>query len=433
MLTNPHLYKRFYIEAKKAEIESLQHLSDNCSLVNTLKESIHQIQKERGMSNIFLGSHGTRYTEELSQQIIKVDNSISDLEALLGELYLKTNNQHFNMPLLSKISIALQDISNIGLFRNKIQNLTINMVTATSGYSKLVENLMAVIFEAADVASDPEITRRLVALFNLMQGKEYAGQERAWGAIGFVEGHFDEELNQKIDNLKHAQEVCFSTFAEFDSLGSSSAWKKFETGQYSLELMRLRKMITLLSKHEKISNELSEIWYECATKRIDEIQAFEHRLTERLITTTKRKIEQVSVAFKDQKSTLENMNFGVDSSTLAQSLFLDPSLTGIDKASQTTNSSQSSQDSLTLSPQASQRSFYELLKEQSQHIKQMSHELQEAKTALHEQKKVDRAKLLIMQASGLSEEKAYKQLRSQAMNSGLKLVELAHQLIENTK
>ncbi len=433
MLTNPHLYKRFYIEAKKAEIESLQHLADNCSLVNALKESIHQMQKERGMSNIYLGSNGIRYSEELSQQITRVDNSVIELEDLLAELYLKANNQHFNMPLLSKISIALQGITNLGRFRTEIQNLNINMVSATSGYSKLVGSLMAVIFEAADVASDPEITRRLVALFNLMQGKEYAGQERAWGAIGFVEGHFDEELIQKIDNLQHAQEVCFSTFAEFDALGSSSAWKKFESGQCSLDLIRLRKMITQLSHHEKISNELSEIWYECATKRIDEIQAFEHRLTERLITATERKIEQVSTAFKNQQSMLENMKFDIDSSTQTKSLFLDPSLTGLDIASQTANPSQSSQDSLAVSPQASQRSFYELLKEQSQHIKQMSHELQEAKTALHEQKKIDRAKLLLMQAGGLSEAKAYKQLRSQAMNSGLKLVDLAHQLIENTK
>lgn len=35
--------------------------------------------------------------------------------------------------------------------------------------------------EAADVAADPAVSRLLVALFNLMQGKEFAGQERADG------------------------------------------------------------------------------------------------------------------------------------------------------------------------------------------------------------------------------------------------------------
>ena len=75
--------------------------------------------------------------------------------------------------------------------------------------------LLTVIFEAADIASDPTITRTLVALFNFMQGKEYAGQERAWGAIGFAETHFDKRLCEKLCTLQQAQLHHFSVFQEF--------------------------------------------------------------------------------------------------------------------------------------------------------------------------------------------------------------------------
>ena len=46
---------------------------------------------------------------------------------------------------------------------------------ATAGYVKLIAGLLAVVFEAADSAADPDVSRLLVTLFNFMQGKELTG------------------------------------------------------------------------------------------------------------------------------------------------------------------------------------------------------------------------------------------------------------------
>ena len=57
-------------------------------------------------------------------------------------------------------------------------------------------------------------------------------------------------------------------------------------------------------------------------------------------------------------------------------------------------------------------------------------ELDSARGELQERKVVDRAKGLLMQRQGLSEPEAYAKLRKAAMNKGVKLVEIAQQMID---
>ncbi|MCR9086686.1 MAG: ANTAR domain-containing protein [Rhodobacteraceae bacterium] len=62
-------------------------------------------------------------------------------------------------------------------------------------------------------------------------------------------------------------------------------------------------------------------------------------------------------------------------------------------------------------------------------VSQMRSELEAVRTALAERKTIDRAKGLLMQARGLSEDEAYALLRKTAMDQGRKLVEVAQALV----
>jgi len=57
-------------------------------------------------------------------------------------------------------------------------------------------------------------------------------------------------------------------------------------------------------------------------------------------------------------------------------------------------------------------------------------ELDSARDELQERKLIERAKGLLMQRQGLSEHEAYARLRKAAMNKGMKLGEMAQQMIE---
>mgnify|MGYP006267137959 CR=1 FL=1 len=67
---------------------------------------------------------------------------------------------------------------------------------------------------------------------------------------------------------------------------------------------------------------------------------------------------------------------------------------------------------------------------QFKHQEALLNELDEAKAELAQRKFIDQAKLILMQRQRLSEAQAFARLRSMAMNKGLKLAEVAKQVIE---
>ncbi len=65
-----------------------------------------------------------------------------------------------------------------------------------------------------------------------------------------------------------------------------------------------------------------------------------------------------------------------------------------------------------------------------QHQEALLAELDNTRDKLQERKLVDRAKGLLMQRQGLTEPEAYARLRKAAMNKGLKLSDIAQQMID---
>lgn len=65
-----------------------------------------------------------------------------------------------------------------------------------------------------------------------------------------------------------------------------------------------------------------------------------------------------------------------------------------------------------------------------QHEQSLRQELADARSELSGRKLIDRAKGLLMQRQGLSEQEAYDKLRKAAMNKGLKLHEVAQRMLD---
>ncbi len=65
-----------------------------------------------------------------------------------------------------------------------------------------------------------------------------------------------------------------------------------------------------------------------------------------------------------------------------------------------------------------------------QHEQGLRRELADAKTELQERKVIDRAKGLLMQRQGLTEQAAYEKLRKAAMDKGLRLGEVAQRMLD---
>ena len=321
--------KRFLLAAKHAEIKALNQLASNCKLVTSVKDVIHQLQRERGISNIFLASGGERFEQQRLQQIEDSNQVEQNLRSLLKSLYMSGDESAANMRLLVSISMALQGLDNLSSLREKIGVQDLTSLESTQAYCRLISGLLSVIFEAADVASDPDITRQLVALFNFLQGKEFSGQERAWGAIGFAETHFSVGLCDKLHHLQEAQQHSFDVFSAFAEKHANQQWKTIESSQTQADLERLRAMIDQLSDGSPIDGQLSEVWYDIATSRIDAMQSVEELLTDRLTSLASALVERADAELKNHHKRIKTLEQEPAASGTPLTMLFDPQMPGL--------------------------------------------------------------------------------------------------------
>ncbi|WP_273071556.1 nitrate regulatory protein [Alteromonas australica] len=420
--------KRFLLAAKHAEITVLEQLSSNCRIVIAVRELIHELQKERGASNIFLASKGERYSSERMQYVSASEQAESTLKSHLKSLYLADEITSGNPRLLSSITLAMQATDYLPRLREQVSKQMLTPLESTRAYSRLVASLLTVIFEAADIASDPTITRLLVALFNFMQAKEYAGQERAWGAIGFAETHFDVRLCEKLAALQQAQEHHFGIFCEFSCKAQRDALESLNKSPAAIDITQLRNMIAQLSDGSPIASEISEVWFDVATRRIDAMQDIEVALTETLTQQTNTKVANAKNEMANHQQLLTRFNDEHTTDGSPLTLLFDPSMPGLaeDTKEDEIKTLSLNEQTKTLS---AHRSFYDLLRSQAQHIEDMERELEEAKRAIQEQKLIGRAKLVIMEQFGLSENSAYRRLQKQAMSENTTIAIIASKIV----
>ena len=413
--------KRFLLAAKHAELNSLHSLSSNCKIVMAATQMIHQLQKERGTTNVYLGSKGVTYKTNLPVQFKHTSEAEEQLRALLKSKFLNNDAIHTQARLLTSITLASQGLEQLPKLRKQIQKLQITPLKSTDAYCRLISKIINLIFEAADVSSDASITKMLVALFNFIQGKELAGQERALGAIGFSQQKHEPKILSKMHELESAQHDVFERFLEFSVSQEQTAWQAIQLSELTKDINKLRAMFNALSASNSYTPELGEVWYEVATKRIDALQNIETMLTTRLM-------EQVQVRIKEADAEISNHSLLMEK--ISDDNATDPGFNMLfDRRFSGLHSEEGSAAEQHHDVQSGHKSFYDLICEQANHINQMSAELENVKRALHEQKVIGRAKILLMQSSNVGEHQAHQLLQKAAMSQNQSLIDVANSIV----
>ncbi|MEJ5078082.1 ANTAR domain-containing response regulator [Erwinia sp. MYb535] len=75
------------------------------------------------------------------------------------------------------------------------------------------------------------------------------------------------------------------------------------------------------------------------------------------------------------------------------------------------------------------RSLLALVQQQSQRLQDQDDELAAMRSSIEDRKQIDRAKVLLMQHHGYSEEQAWQALRKMAMNQNQRMADIASALL----
>ncbi|MEX0605528.1 MAG: nitrate- and nitrite sensing domain-containing protein [Marinobacter sp.] len=408
----------YLIASKKCELQSLAYFLQMGRLVLCISNLIHALQRERGASNIFIGSAGKRFKGQRLDYISASNLERQHFEQALHDIYNEISVHPGSSRLLNHIACVLHDLSGLESRRLRVSKLDISSEHAISAYSDSIQMLLAVVFEAANDAVDPTIAGILVAMFNLMHGKELAGQERAVGSAGFSRGRFDDALSQRMAHLIEAQNRCFEVFANFADPHSLALWRHANASKREDEVERLRQLGCSIGRYKDLDPDLADHWFELMSQRIDELKSIEDSLESHFHT---RCIEKYTGA-KNSLAHQETLIASLDQHDHTP----EPMLVVCGPQPEDPHAAAVQSEGVS---QRFGRSIFDLVQQQAQRLQQMSDELKAAKEALEDRKTQEKAVQLLMNHRQVSNDEAHKLLRQLAMSQGKKLPDVARSIV----
>ncbi|MGV2879582.1 ANTAR domain-containing protein [Pantoea vagans] len=390
--------------SRDSDIASLQRLLKTGELMAAVSELVHRLQRERGANNLWICSGGTLFSAERHARQKEVSAGLHHFYQALPSATAQPGFSRF----CNLIAAALQALAELPLLRQQISQHERDQAAAMAAFNQVIRTLLNLVFEAADTASDPDISRALIALFSFMQGKELAGQERAIGSAGFAARHFTPEQRSQMVALIAAQEQSFTTFREFADSAACESWQPLS--QASRDIERLRRIACTGSQYDETG---ALEWFSLLSERLDQMKTLEDALTATLMQRCREAIEQAQ----------QQAASPVVQSDSNFSLY-------VCGADWLPGASTLSSDGL--APQLG-RSVLSLIGEQSQRLQQQADELASMRASLDERRVIDQAKHWLMQQQGFTEEAAWQALRKSAMNQNKRVLEIAQAVLAVAK
>lgn len=404
---------RFLLAARRSELHGLESLAVTCELTVHISALVHALQKERGYSNLTLCNAPDSQQETLAALVQDATRVETDVRGFLDAIAAKTPHGSDKARLLNCIAFALFRLDELPGLRRQVRDHAVPADDADARFTQIISSLLAVVFEAADSALDPGVTRILVALLNFMQGKELSGQERAAGVIGFTAGFFTDAQKARMLGLAAHQARSFDIYAQYAQDAALQCWERIQ--QQGQPVERMRDMAQRTSAEQRVDGALAELWFDLYTARIDAMREVESLLAQALAQQCERRIAETRQELDDRQLLLAR--YADHASGRAPSMVFSVQSRIVDTPPTDGVGS------------VLERSVLEMMREQTLRMQRTDDALNTVRGALEERKRIDRAKRLLISQYGLTEQAAHERLQRAAMDGGLSLADVARQVI----
>jgi AmiR/NasT family two-component response regulator len=409
--------QRFMRSAQLCRARDLKQLFVLSELVKAISELIHALQKERGASSIFLGSNAANFSDVLEQRIASSSALEMAVRLRLEELESKLDALSCSARFYMRVGVALGALEYLPRIRTQVRSLTFAPKDAVKVFTDVIATLLAVGFEAADIAADPDTSRALIALVYFAQGKEYAGQERAVGGAAWSLQRFDSQDHERLRRLEAAQQRAFQVFTRFADGTQVEALNRVELSNNTAALKKMRTAVLEAAGPEPPAISAAQ-WYEVSTQRIDDLKSIENAVTADLERICTAKLAQIQSSTRGQPIHEETR-----SAPLAMLITDQASPDSL--LSLATGVGFRTDDAL---PKPL-HTIMDVVEAQSRRIDDINAQLETARQALIERKAIERAKGILMSSRRLSEKDAYTLIRQTAMNQNKRIIEVAEAIL----
>jgi methyl-accepting chemotaxis protein len=271
------------LTSKQGQLEEIHDLITLTVANNAL---VHELQKERGATAVYLGSKGEKFSYELKEQRKLTDKAHTLLNAKL-KVFSSENDKVNNIILTVKNGLLKLD-----RIRARSDELSISLNDAI-GYYTTQNHEMLSLAEFFSTISPTETVSNAIAYYVLLEAKERAGIERAVASGGFAMEKFTQAAFQKFTSLVALQDSYLEQFSAKASSNTINAYKNSLNSNAVIEVNRMRNVAVSVGQAGPFNIDAS-VWFKSATGRINLLKDIENLVADEFIADIDKLLHEAS-------------------------------------------------------------------------------------------------------------------------------------------
>ncbi|MEZ5686686.1 MAG: nitrate- and nitrite sensing domain-containing protein [Paracoccaceae bacterium] len=250
-------------------------LTRNMEMISALSSVVHEQQKERGASSVFLNSQGKQFGPELAAQREETQRALGQLDRALARFDAALLVGEDQRATFARISAALAQRSGI---LNAVDRQQIAPKEAIGYYTRLNGDMIDMVGDLGGLADDRMISGAVLSYKAFMIAKERAGIERAVGAGAFAAEAFPLATLLRLQQLVSEQDLSMQSFRRLAEEEQKLALDQAETAPASQHFRELRAIAFAMPETGDMKGVKGPDFFKAATARIDLLRGVENHV-----------------------------------------------------------------------------------------------------------------------------------------------------------
>ncbi|MDA7978845.1 MAG: methyl-accepting chemotaxis protein [Pirellulales bacterium] len=278
-----------YWRARQTSNEMTQ-LEQLVELSVAASDVVHESQKERGATALFLGSQRTKFQAELQEQRKATDAAAEKLKQFLQDFDTTGSDD-----VAERLARAMTTLEALSSTRQQVTSGKIETASAIAFYSRMNGEFLDTIGATMRSAPDVDVATGVAAYMNFLKGKERAGIERAVLSGAFAADEFGPGMFQKFVSLVTLQDAYIQEFKVLAKKTDAAHFDKVMADDSVAEVKRFRQKAFEQAQAGQFGVN-AEAWFTAATNRINLLKS----VGDHLATGLSEQAKQSSAAASTQ-------------------------------------------------------------------------------------------------------------------------------------
>ncbi|WP_426315278.1 methyl-accepting chemotaxis protein [Methylobacterium fujisawaense] len=256
--------------ARRAEMDRVESL---VGLASRISAFVHEAQRERGASSLFLGAKGAQFGPELAAQRVRTDAALADLPGAMAAA------TQYGPAFAARGAGFGQALAGLADQRRAVDALTAGVPQAAGYYTGLIGEGLGLVRAMGGAIDEAGLAARANAYAAFLAMKEAAGQERAAASAVFASGNLDLAAARRLATLSAEQATYAGLFRAGAEAAQTTLLDAAEATEPARAVARLRRIAQETMPGTPLAFRDAPSWFGLATQRIDALKGVEDRLT----------------------------------------------------------------------------------------------------------------------------------------------------------